>query len=276
MRMESSYNYYVMGISILIAIFVSYSAFILLLRLRRHSISGSVKWVSAIAMGIAVCGMHYIGLRVAQVEDLSGNLMGHKQSPEFFFLCGVTITILMLLSVSWVIMFFDRHELEKMAYRDDITGLLNRNAMNRFFDKRAGRENVGVLFLDLDQFKKINDTLGHHIGDLIVKEVGTRLQQFINSKQQAFRIGGDEFLFIVKKCDIERAEQLANHILQSIKKPYTVGGEQLNVTCSIGISVGKLKHTERSSLLKAADKAMYRAKGLGKNQYCVYKNKWAA
>lgn len=164
-----------------------------------------------------------------------------------------------------------RQELEKLAYRDSITGLPNRHAMTRFFDSYEAGGFAGVLFVDLDHFKAVNDTLGHHIGDQLVKEVGVRLQAFTGgSRQHVFRIGGDEFLFIRQSGDIDGAEQLAKEILNGMKQPFTIEGNELYVTCSIGISVGPVREQERLTLLKAADTAMYRAKALGKNQYCFY------
>ena len=114
-------------------------------------------------------------------------------------------------------MFFDRHVLEKLAYQDTITGLPNRNEMNRFFETNSETEQITILFLDLDQFKAINDTLGHNVGDLLVQEVGKRLRQFIGNGQQVFRIGGDEFLIILKQSDPVYAQRLADDILQQIK-----------------------------------------------------------
>ena len=110
-------------------------------------------------------------------------------------------------------MFFDRHVLEKLAYQDTITGLPNRNEMNRFFETNSETEQITILFLDLDQFKAINDTLGHNVGDLLVQEVGKRLRQFIGNGQQVFRIGGDEFLIILKQSDPVYAQHLADDIL---------------------------------------------------------------
>ncbi|REK71178.1 putative bifunctional diguanylate cyclase/phosphodiesterase [Paenibacillus paeoniae] len=164
-----------------------------------------------------------------------------------------------------------RQELEKLAYRDSITDLPNRHAMTRFFDSYQTEHSAGVLFLDLDHFKAVNDTLGHHIGDLLVREVGIRLSTFIDGpRQHVFRIGGDEFLVVRQSGDEEGAEQLARDILQHMKKPFVIEQNELYVTCSIGVSVGPVGDQDRLMLLKAADTAMYRAKALGKNQYCFF------
>ncbi|MFF2886381.1 putative bifunctional diguanylate cyclase/phosphodiesterase [Paenibacillus sp. NPDC057967] len=164
-----------------------------------------------------------------------------------------------------------RQELEKLAYRDSITDLPNRHAMTRFFDRYEANGIAGVLFLDLDHFKAVNDTLGHHIGDQLVKEVGSRLSAFIDGpRQHVFRIGGDEFLVVMQAGNKEGAERLAIDIFHHMKKPFLIEHNELYVTCSIGISVGPVQDQNRLTLLKAADTAMYRAKALGKNQYCFY------
>lgn len=269
MPLDVSYDKTLWALSALIAFVASYAALFLFLRFRNQTSASWLKWLSAVIMGFAICGMHYTGMKAANFHAQHGT-MGGEVSIDFFLLYGVTVTIFIILMVSWGAMFIDRHVLEKMAYQDTITGLPNRNEMNRFFDTHIGKESIGVLFLDLDQFKAINDTLGHNVGDLLVQEVGTRLREFIQHDQQAFRIGGDEFLFIVKHCTQERAEQLAKQILQRVKNVYRIEGNELYITGSIGISIGSIQESDRSVLLKTADTAMYRAKGLGKNQYCIY------
>ncbi|MFT4415009.1 EAL domain-containing protein [Fredinandcohnia humi] len=270
MDMELTYDRSLWILSAVIAFLASYAALFLFLRFRNQTGSSWLKWCSAVIMGFAICGMHYTGMKAVRFIHHGDMIIEHTKSVDFFLLYGVTVTIFIILFVSWGAMFFDRHVLEKMAFQDTITGLPNRNEMNRFFDTQVSNENIGVLFLDLDQFKAINDTLGHDIGDLLIQEVGQRLRQFIHGGQQVFRIGGDEFLIIVKQCKEQQAVQLAEQILQSLKNPYRIKGNELYVTGSIGISIGPIDQSDRSILLKTADTAMYKAKSLGKNRYCVY------
>lgn len=270
MPVEFYYDKVLLVLSVVIALLASYGALLLFLRFRNQSSTSWLKWLSAFVMAVAICGMHYTGMEAMKFHPHHDVIEHQSTNMELFLLYGVTLVVFIILLVSWGAMFFDRHVLEKLAYLDAITGLPNRNEMNRFFDSHAGNESIGVLFLDLDQFKAINDTLGHNIGDLLIQEVGVRLRQFISDDQQAFRIGGDEFLFIVKNCNIARAELLAGKILQSIKQVYHIEGNELYVTGSIGISLGSVQDSDRSVLLKTADTAMYKAKGLGKNQYSLY------
>ncbi len=270
MNVRITYDKQIWVLSAVIAFVASYAALLLFLRFRNQASSSWLKWASAVVMGFAICGMHYTGMKAARFQAHENVIMEHASTVDLFLLYGVTVTIFVILFVSWGAMFFDRHVLEKMAYQDSITGLPNRNEMNRFFDTHVGNESIAVLFLDLDQFKAINDTLGHNIGDLLVEQVGIRLREFVRDDRQAFRIGGDEFLFIIKDGDLGRAEGLAAQILQSIKKVYRINDNELYITGSIGISIGRIQESDRSILLKTADTAMYKAKGLGKNQYCVY------
>lgn len=256
--------------SVVIALAASYVVLILLLRFRHHSKSNFGKWGSAVIMGVAICGMHYTGLKAARLEPHTGMLMEPSQSTEFFHLDSVTMMIIVVLLVSWGAMFFDRHVLERLAYQDTITGMPNRNKMNRFFQTHSATEPISILFLDLDQFKAINDVLGHNVGDLLVQEVGKRLSQFIHRDHQVFRLGGDEFLMILRQSDPVYAQQIAGDVLETIKAVYHIDGNELYVTASIGISIGCLHGAENNMLLRNADTAMYKAKKLGKNQYCLY------
>ncbi|MGG3508914.1 EAL domain-containing protein [Paenibacillus lautus] len=267
---EIRYDPGMWALSAIIALAASYAALLLFLRFRNHSKSSFLKWGSAVVMGFAVCGMHYTGMKAARFEAHAGMMAHQPQSVDSFLLYCVTVTIFAILVISWGAMFFDRHVLEKLAYQDTITGLPNRNEMNRFFGANPETEKITILFLDLDQFKAINDTLGHNVGDLLVQEVGKRLRQFIRGGQQVFRIGGDEFLVILKQSDPNYAQRLADDILQQIKNVYHIDGNELYVTASIGISIGSVHSSDRTTLLKNADTAMYKAKGLGKNQQCLY------
>ncbi len=270
MEMEMTYDRKLWILSAIIALVASYSALFLFLRFRNQSSASWLKWLSAITMGFAIGGMHYTGMKATKFHSHHEIAMDSHASLNLFLLYGVTITIVLILFISWAAVFFDRTILKKMAYQDNITGLPNRNEMNRFFDTYVGNKSFAVLFIDLDQFKVINDTLGHNIGDILLKEVGCRLRKFMKNGQQAYRIGGDEFLFIVENGVQEQAEKLATEILESIKEVYRIEGNELYITGSIGISINSIKETDRAMLLKTADTAMYTAKNLGKNQYQVY------
>ena len=126
------------------------------------------------------------------------------------------------------------------------------------------------MFIDLDRFKTINDTLGHDIGDMLVQEVGRRLSGYLQQGQKVFRLGGDEFLVVAENCGQALAEELASGILEVVTRPFVLQGNELYITASIGISLAPKHGTDRASLLKTSDTAMYNAKNAGKNRYCVF------
>jgi len=180
--------------------------------------------------------------------------------------------IVIIMAVTILVLLVDRRKLKKMSYKDEMTGLLNRNALNDFFRKWHKRnKDIAVLFLDLDHFKEINDKLGHHIGDLLIRAVGQRLLLFMSPSLRVFRIGGDEFLIIVERYDMQQAERLADQILYCIRNVYDIGGLDLRVSGTIGICLGTMKD-DPVTLLRKSDTAMYQAKHAGKNHYFIYSN----
>ncbi|MNO29869.1 Cyclic di-GMP phosphodiesterase Gmr [compost metagenome] len=164
----------------------------------------------------------------------------------------------------------DRVKLYELAYRDPVTGLLNRNGLEYFWSNYKKKENLALLSLDLDQFKEINDTYGHQAGDQLLREVSKHLKQVTNKNQLAYRIGGDEFLFIMKNFDANKVEILAGLILDNISRPYYIQGKDISVTGSIGISMSQGAKVDPTRMIKESDAAMYHAKRLGKNRYCVF------
>ncbi|WP_435530656.1 bifunctional diguanylate cyclase/phosphodiesterase [Paenibacillus favisporus] len=260
-------------LSAAIALVASYVALLLFLRFRDHTEVSWWKWASALVMGLAICGMHFTGMKAADFWCGNPNAIVSTDAGEMnlLLLAGVTITTFFILMVSWGAMFFDRHVLEKMAYSDPLTGLPNRHDLNRLLGEGIDTsKETAVLFIDLDRFKTINDTLGHDIGDMLVQEVGRRLSGYLQDGQKVFRLGGDEFLAVAENCGQALAEELASGILEVVTRPFVLQGNELYITASIGISLAPKHGTDRASLLKTSDTAMYNAKNAGKNRYCVF------
>jgi len=169
-----------------------------------------------------------------------------------------------------------QEQLYFMAHHDQLTSLPNR----LFFADRlsqaqalAKREKhqCGILYLDLDRFKIINDTLGHAVGDLLLQEVGKRLRSCVREVDTVARIGGDEFsIVLVNLNHIVDAEQVATKILKALAKPVQADEHELFITTSIGISIYPHHDDNPEGLLKKADAAMYQAKAQGRNNYQVY------
>jgi diguanylate cyclase (GGDEF)-like protein/PAS domain S-box-containing protein len=163
--------------------------------------------------------------------------------------------------------------LQYMATRDALTGLPNRLLLHERLTqaiaqaKRAGRR-VGVLFIDLDRFKNVNDTLGHRIGDELLKHVTAALSLALRESDLLARLGGDEFMVIVE--DFEEPAvlgRIAQKLLDAIAQPFTIEDHDIYVTSSIGIAVYPDDSDDPEELLKHADVAMYRSKELGRNTY---------
>jgi diguanylate cyclase (GGDEF)-like protein/PAS domain S-box-containing protein len=163
--------------------------------------------------------------------------------------------------------------LSEQVRLDPLTGLLNRVYLSEHIQStlsRARRTNTGlaVLFIDLDRFKPINDTLGHTIGDEVLKQVAARLRAAAPSEECAGRMGGDEFTLMLPGISSrEEIASVAEKLLASLRAPYIVDDFEFFLTASIGISVFPGDGGEAKELLQKADAAMYRAKSLGKNDY---------
>ncbi len=159
------------------------------------------------------------------------------------------------------------------ALHDPLTGLPNRKALEERIEvliKQANRHHtkIAVLFLDLDRFKNINDSLGHLIGDMLLKEVASRFRSIIRAEDTVARLGGDEF--VITLSDIDNSGdviKVAKKIIESMQVPMQIGQHSLRVTSSIGVAIFPSDGKDIYGLLKNADTALYRAKELGRNRY---------
>lgn len=164
-------------------------------------------------------------------------------------------------------------EIERLAHHDRLTGLLNRFSMESHLEQAissAGRaeQKLAVLFIDLDRFKNVNDSLGHHAGDELLVKVGKRLKLCVRDSDVVARIGGDEFVVVSTGIkDNSHAAVLAEKILVRISMPYDISGTEIMISPSIGISVYPEDGRTVDDLMKTADVAMYHAKDLGRNTY---------
>jgi diguanylate cyclase (GGDEF)-like protein/PAS domain S-box-containing protein len=174
----------------------------------------------------------------------------------------------------------DKKEAEKkiqhMAYYDMLTDLPNRVLFSqRLWDAIRAAEakngQIAVMYFDLDNFKRINDTLGHTTGDLVLKEVSKRLRNITNGKELVSRMGGDEFILLISDIESEDyASQRAGEILNVFKPSFNIDGNEFFITPSIGISIYPSDGQNMEELIRNADMAMYRAKEYGKNNYQFY------
>jgi diguanylate cyclase (GGDEF)-like protein len=154
-------------------------------------------------------------------------------------------------------------ELEKAALSDAVTGLKNRVAFSKELEaviERGGQGEFAVLFLDLDRFKEVNDTLGHKVGDGLLKGVAVRLRELLPERDVLARIGGDEFAAIVRIDPARRIDDLAIAIVEAVYEPFLIEGHVVHVGASVGIARGMRPISSAEELLRQADIAMYDAK----------------
>ncbi|MEM7416887.1 MAG: EAL domain-containing protein [Gemmatimonadota bacterium] len=162
--------------------------------------------------------------------------------------------------------------LTRSARFDPVTGLTNRAHFMSLLGHAVGRarrtrSSVGVLFLDLDHFKNINDSLGHMVGDIVLKRVAGRLETCVRTSDVVARLGGDEFILMVEGVADAQLARLAEKVLDSVSRPILVEGMEMIMTASIGIAGCPGAGSDANALLTQADTAMYRAKGSGRNKY---------
>ena len=174
----------------------------------------------------------------------------------------------------------EREQMEEqirlLADIDPLTGLANRRALEAQLDEilasaRTRRTSVGVLFVDLDRFKAINDSLGHETGDAMLRLVASRLRELTRNTDILSRVGGDEFVLILPDVeDSTRVDATAARLVEELSRPYPLHGKLLHVTPSIGGSIFPLHGRDRKTLLSRADAAMYHAKSMGRRCYQMF------
>lgn len=169
-----------------------------------------------------------------------------------------------------------------LAYYDALTGLPNRQLLlerlNATLQRPAGGQGGALMFIDLDRFKALNDTLGHQKGDELLRQVAARLRTCISAQDFVARLGGDEFVVLLQPLGParsvgeagDRAAAMADRILRTLAEPYPLPGGLHHGSCSIGVTIFGVQRVTVSELLKQADQAMYRAKRAGRNAVCFF------
>lgn len=164
----------------------------------------------------------------------------------------------------------------RQATLDALTGLPNRTLLmdrlkHAFARAQRASSQVAVLFMDLDGFKEINDTLGHNVGDELLIQVADRLREAIRESDTLARMGGDEFIFVINDAELEGVEHLCDKLIGKLEQGFELEGNHHNITASLGIAMYPEHGMDENELLRLADQAMYEAKRLGKAQYAVAK-----
>jgi diguanylate cyclase (GGDEF)-like protein/PAS domain S-box-containing protein len=190
----------------------------------------------------------------------------------------------MVESVAYALDNFDREterirsqeRIQYLATHDGLTGLPNRAMFNELLrlgveTGRRYERKFAVLFVDLDRFKFVNDTLGHEAGDVLLKEMSTRFKECLRASDVVARLGGDEFVFLIQEVgDAAQVTTVARKVLSAALRPVEILGQECRVTASVGIAMYPADATDEQSLMKNADMAMYLAKEEGKNNFQFY------
>ncbi|GAB2537513.1 putative bifunctional diguanylate cyclase/phosphodiesterase [Gracilibacillus alcaliphilus] len=170
----------------------------------------------------------------------------------------------------------NEEQIRYMAYYDHLTGLANRRMFDNYLKEasisaKANKSQFGIMFIDLDSFKYINDTLGHFIGDKLLIEVGERFRKLVGDKGKVARFSGDEFAILIDRITQDKdMQQFAEGIIEGFKLPFYIEDYELNITGSIGIATYPEAGTNPQAIMKNADIAMYRVKNEQKNDYQMF------
>ncbi|WP_275556692.1 cyclic di-GMP phosphodiesterase [Mixta sp. Marseille-Q2659] len=166
-----------------------------------------------------------------------------------------------------------QERLRVLANTDTITGLPNRNAIHQriteVLEKRE-QQQIGVVYLDLDNFKKVNDAYGHMFGDQLLQAVSLAVLTCLEPRQTLGRLGGDEFIVLAEDTSQVALEEMAHRILTRLRQPFRIGLIEVYTGCSVGIALAPQHGEDRESLIRNADTAMYHAKENGRGQACVF------
>jgi diguanylate cyclase len=244
---------------------------------------------ASLVMGLAIAGMHYAGMNAAvfPAGSICRNMNGVNAN---WLVLIITVTALFILAVTLIVSMLDTRmdertsqmnvslehankQLQSLASEDALTGIPNRNAfmdqaeaaMNRC---RQSERPLTILFMDLDGFKTINDSLGHSSGDKLLKAFSQHLIRSMRHEDVIARLGGDEFVMLLEGLgERDAVEKVARGVLARMQEDFFIDGVPLRVTASIGIASYPADSDTVDSLLKQADLAMYEAKQKGRNTY---------
>ena len=167
-------------------------------------------------------------------------------------------------------------EITRLARSDSLTGLPNRAMMRKTLDEALRnathrQKGCALFMIDLDRFKNVNDTLGHPVGDALLREVAERLKSVMGNHGQIGRLGGDEFQAVLPGAvDIGLLESLARTLIEQVSRPYMIEGNKVTIGASVGIAIGDPGRASADALVRNADLALYAAKGGGRGKHCLY------
>ncbi|WP_122416873.1 putative bifunctional diguanylate cyclase/phosphodiesterase [Pseudomonas viridiflava] len=295
LRMQPGIDYDpgLFGLSLIVAVSASSAALWIAFRLRHGAPRVHlVRAGAAVIMGLAIVGMHYTGMAAAGFAEGSFcGALGDGLSADGLDKL-VLVTSLAVLSIALAVSVLDARlearttvlanslieanlELRHLALHDNLTGLPNRILLTDRIEQAMKNINerggcFALMFMDLDGFKPVNDAFGHHIGDLLLREVASRLRGNLHRQDTLARIGGDEFVLLIELEGPEDAMSVAARQVNLITQPFQIGDRLLQISMSIGISLYPGNGRTQHELLVNADAAMYHTKSAGKNGYSFF------
>jgi diguanylate cyclase (GGDEF)-like protein len=279
--------------SIVIAILASLAALAIAFTLRKDSLwMVYAKYIAAVIMGLAITGMHYTGMAAAQFAPdticLTGPIVDNS------WMAGtIALVTFLVLSTTRVLSAFDARmavrtarmaaslqkvnaELKHMVLHDPLTMLPNRLLLEDRIGqaigacRRAGAR-CAVLFVDLDRFKSVNDSLGHFVGDELLRWMAERLRGAVRGEDTVSRLGGDEFVVLLRQIEQdEDAATVGRKILEIAGTPFAINGQELSVTASVGAALFPEHGATAQMLITNADAAMYHVKKSGRNALQIF------
>lgn len=244
----------------------------------------------SLMIALAIIGMHYTGMAAISWQPVGTpvDLSGIYTSEQGILLFSVIfVTSLVLLAAFCVAMMEQRLEerskqlfklnqkLAHQAFLDSLTQLPNRSFLTEYADSlflnyQHNHEQLAFIYIDVDQFKAMNDSFGPYMGDQLLLTLTQRLQQNLASHEKLFRLGGDEFLLVVEHTHIKPILQLTEHLLHQIQQPFLINQQQINISASMGIAMFPEHGQNLQDLLMNAEAAMLSAKFKGRNTYTIY------
>lgn len=276
------------ALSVLIAYGASGAALWLAFHLRHGESLLLMRACAALAMGVAIAGMHYTGMAAAQFSA-PGSMQHHGMGQEGLAV-WVTIITLTILGLTLLISMLDAQlraarlaarlrransELRQLALHDTLTALPNRVMLDQQLSTQIKQATLydqpfALMFMDLDGFKAVNDTWGHHVGDRLLVAVAERLRTQLDADILLARLGGDEFVMLCPQYAATQAEALAQRLVHSIDAPFELDRYSLRVSLSIGIVIFPQHGRSPQEMMFNADSAMYHTKHSGRNGWSLF------
>ncbi|WP_027803494.1 putative bifunctional diguanylate cyclase/phosphodiesterase [Paraburkholderia dilworthii] len=288
MSPEIEYTNWKVALSVGVAIVASMAALWLAFTLRTSDVDNLVakRLGAAVIMAVAITGMHYIGMSAANFAAGSLCRSGGKLDANWLALVVTVTSLTVLVGTLGLLGFYTsslsislkraNRQLHYLGTHDALTNLPNRQQLSLHIAQAVAEcarrtSPFAVLFIDLDGFKSVNDSLGHGVGDDLLQVCAERLRQDLRHTDMVARLGGDEFVIVVENvAEMSSAVAVANGVLQRLSQDIVVNGLPLRVSASIGIAFYPRDGGDADELLHSADAAMYAAKQSGRNTFRVF------